>query len=106
MIGICVVCGKEFETARGRGRRKTCGPECHAANRRRLKAAAYYRREKEKAARRTHGTAAGRELAKVNAAARAAHVSYGQYVAILKDAAARNLRQEEVKARLEAASTW
>ena len=106
MIGICVVCGKEFETARGRGRRKTCGPECHAANRRRLQAAAYYRREKEQAARRTHGTAAGRELAKVNAAARAAHVSYGHYVAIMKDAAARNLRPEEVEAKLRGAARW
>ena len=79
---------------------------CHAENRRRHQTEANHRAAQELAARRGRGTAAGRALAGVNAAARAAHVSYGQYVAILKDAEARKLRPEEVKARLEAASTW
>lgn len=103
MIRECVICGGAFES---RQNRKTCGDACHAENRRRHQTEAYYRAAQEQAARRGHSTAAGRALAGVNAAARAAHVSYGQYVAIRKDAAARKLRPEEVKARLEAASTW
>lgn len=81
MIRECVICGGAFES---RQNRKTCSDACHAENRRRHQKEANHR--------------AAQELA--------AHVSYGQYVAILKDAEARKLRPEEVKARLEAASTW
>lgn len=106
MTGLCVICGKEFEIGRYGGNRKTCGPECHAENRRRLQNEAYHRGAREQAARKARGETAAKTLAKVNAEARAAHVSYGQYVAIMKDAEERHLRPGEVKARLEAASTW
>lgn len=103
MIRECVICGRAFES---RQNRKTCGDACHAENRRRLQMEAYYRAAQEQTARRGHSTAAGRELAKVNAEARAAHVSYGHYVAIMKDAAARHLRPEEVEAKLRGAARW
>ena len=49
---------------------------------------------------------AAKTLAGVNAAARAAHVSYGQYAAILKDAAARHLPPQEIEAKLRGAARW
>lgn len=103
MIGICVVCGKEFECSQ---RRKTCGPECHAENRHRLQKEAYYRGTQKQAAQKERGEMAARTLARVNDAARAAHVSYGQYVAILKDAEARDLQPQEVEAKLRGAARW
>lgn len=106
MTGKCVICGRDFEIDRRGARRKTCSAACHAENRRRLQNEVYARHAEERAAQKIRGETAAKTLARVNAAARAAHVSYGQYVAILKDAAARKLRPEEVKARLEAASTW
>ena len=106
MIRECVICGGEFAIDRRGTRRKTCSGACHAENRRRHQTEAYYRAAQEQAARRGRSTAAGRALAGVNAAARAAHVSYGQYVAILKDAAARHLPPQEVEAKLRGAARW
>ena len=106
MIGVCVICGKEFEIGRYNGNRKTCGPECRDENRRRRQNEAYHRYAEERAAKKARSGTSAETLAKVNAEARAARVSYGQYVAIMKDAEARHLRPGEVKARLEAASTW
>ena len=103
MIRECVICGGAFES---RQNRKTCSDACHAENRRRHQTEAYYRREQEQAAQRARGTAAGRALAGVNAAALAAHVSYGQYVAILKDAASRHLPPQEIEAKLQGAARW
>lgn len=103
MIRECVICGRAIES---RQNRKTCSGACHAENRRRHQTEAYHRAAQEQAARRGRGTAAGRALAKVNAAARAAHVSYGQYVAIRKDAAARHLPPQEVEAKLRGAARW
>lgn len=103
MIGKCVVCGKEFECSQYR---KTCGPECHAENRHRRQREAYYRSARKQAAQKVRGETAARELAKVNAAARSAHVSYGHYVAILKDAEARHLRPQEIAAKLRGAARW
>lgn len=76
MIRECVICGGAFES---RQNRKTCSSACHAENRRRHQTEANHRAAQEQAARRGRSTAAGRALAGVNAAARAAHVSYGQY---------------------------
>lgn len=106
MTGKCVICGRGFEIDRRGTRRKTCSAACHAENRRRLQNEVYARHAEERAAQKIRGETAAKTLARVNAEARAAHVSYGQYVAIRKDAEARKLRPEEVKARLEAASTW
>lgn len=106
MTGKCVICGGEFAIDRRGTRRKTCSAACHAENRRRLQNEVYARHAEERAAQKIRGETAAKTLARVNAEARAAHVSYGQYVAIRKDAEARKLRPEEVKARLEAASTW
>lgn len=106
MIGLCVICGKEFEIGRYSGNRKTCGPECHAENRRRLQNEAYHRGAREQAARKARGETAAKTLAKVNAEARAAHVSYGQYVAIMKDAEARHLRPHEIEAKLRGSAQW
>ena len=106
MTGKCVICGGEFAIDRRGARRKTCSAACHAENRRRLQNEVYARHAEERAAQKIRGETAAKTLARVNAEARAAHVSYGQYVAIRKDAEARKLRPEEVKARLEAASTW
>lgn len=106
MIGVCVICGKEYEIERYRGNRKTCSAACHAENRRRLQNEAYLRGAREQEAQKAHGEKAAKTLAKVNAAARAAHVSYGHYVAIMTDAAARNLRPEEVEAKLRGAARW
>lgn len=106
MTGVCVICGKEFEIDRYRGNRKTCGPECHAENRRRLQNEAYHRGAREQAARKAGGETAAKTLAKVNAEARAAHVRYGQYVAIMKDAEARHLRPHEIDAKLRGSAQW
>lgn len=106
MIGVCVICGKEFEIGRYGGNRKTCGPECHDENRRRREREARHRYAEERAAKKERNGASAKTLAQVDAEARSAHVSYGHYVAIIKDAEARHLRPGEVKARLEAASTW
>lgn len=103
MIGKCVVCGKEFEC---RQYRKTCGLECHAENRHRRQREAYYRSARKQAAQKERGETAARTLARVNDAARVAHVSYGQYVAILKDAEARDLQPQEVEAKLRGAARW
>lgn len=103
MIRECVICGGAFES---RQNRKTCSDACHAENRRRRQTEANHRAAQEQAARRGRSTAAGRALAGVNAAARAAHVSYGQYVAILKDAAARHLPPQEIEAKLRGAARW
>ena len=106
MTGKCVICGGEFAIDRRGTRRKTCSAACHAENRRRLQNAFYARHAEERAAQKIRGETAAKTLALVNAEARAAHVSYGHYVAIMKDAAARKLRPGEVKAWLEVASTW
>ena len=106
MTGKCVICGRDFKIDRRGTRRKTCSAACHAENRRRLQNEVYARHAEERAAQKIRGETAAKTLARVNAEARAAHVSYGHYVAIRKDAEARKLRPEEVKARLEAASTW
>lgn len=103
MIRECVICGGAFES---RQNRKTCSSACHAENRRRHQTEANHRAAQEQAARRGRSTAAGRALAGVNAAARAAHVSYGQYVAIRKDAAARHLPPQEIEAKLRGAARW
>lgn len=103
MIRKCVICGGAFESHQNR---KTCSDACHAENRRRLHTEANHRAAQEQAARRGRSTAAGRALAGVNAAARAVHVSYGQYVAILKDAAARHLPPQEIEAKLRGAARW
>lgn len=76
MIRECVICSGAFES---RQNRKTCSDACHAENRRRHQAEANHR---------------------------AAHVSYGQYVAILKDAAARHLPPQEIEAKLRGAARW
>ena len=101
MIRECVICGRAIES---RQNRKTCSDACHAEHRRRHQTEAYYRAAQEQAARRGRSTAAGRALAGVNAAA--AHVSYGQYAAILKDAAARHLPPQEIEAKLRGAARW
>lgn len=106
MIGLCVICGKEFEIGRYDGNRKTCSPECQDENQRRLQRERYHRYAEDRAAKKARSETSAETLAKVNAKARAAHVSYGKYVAIMKDAEARHLRPGEVKTRLEAASTW
>lgn len=103
MIRECVICGGAFES---RQNRKTCSDACHAENRRRHQTEANHRAAQEQAARRGRSTAAGRALAGVNAAARAAHVSYGQYAAIQKDAAARHLPPQEIEAKLRGAARW
>ena len=92
MIRECVICGGAFES---RQNRKTCSDACHAENRRRHQTEAYCRAAQEQAARRGRSTAAGR-----------AHVSYGQYAAILKDAAARHLPPQEIEAKLRGAAQW
>ncbi len=102
MIRECVICGGAFES---RQNRKTCSDACHAENRRRHQKEANHRAAQEQAARRGRSTA-GRALAGVNAAARAAHVSYGQYAAIQKDAAARHLPPQEIEAKLRGAARW
>lgn len=106
MTGKCVICGRDFEIDRRGTRRKTCSAACHAENRRRLQNEAYTRQAEERAAQKIRGETAAKTLARVNAEARAAHVSYGHYVAIMKDAAARNLRPEEVEAKLRGAARW
>lgn len=82
-------------------RRVPRGEPGGAIRRRQITAPRRSRPRGEDAARRR-----ARALAGVNAAARAAHVSYGQYVAILKDAAARHLPPQEVEAKLRGAARW
>ena len=88
MIRECVICGGAFESCQNR---KTCSDACHAEKR---------------AAQKIRGETAAKTLAGVNAAARAAHVSYGQYAAIQKDAAARHLPPQEIEAKLRGAARW
>ena len=66
----------------------------------------YARHAKERAAQNIRGETAAKTLARVNAEARAAHVSYGQYAAIQKDAAARHLPPQEIEAKLRWAARW
>lgn len=103
MIRECVICGGAFES---RQNRKTCSDACHAENRRRHQTEGILPRRAGagRTERAQHG--GGRALAGVNAAARAAHVSYGQYAAILKDAAARHLPPQEIEAKLRGAARW
>ena len=106
MTGKCVICGGEFAIDRRGTRRKTCSAACHAENRRRLQNEVYARHAEERAAQKIRGETAAKTLARVNAEARAAHVSYGHYVAIRKDAAARHLPQQEIEAKLRGAARW
>lgn len=84
MIRECVICGRAIES---RQNRKTCSDACHAENRRRHQKEANHRAAQEQAARRGRGTAAGRALAGVNAAAR-------------------HLPPQEVEAKLRGAARW
>lgn len=78
-----------------------------------MRAAKTEKRAATRATRRTGGairrrqiTAPRRSRPRGEDAARAAHVSYGQYVAILKDAAARHLPPQEIEAKLRGAARW
>lgn len=106
MIGLCVICGKEFEIGRYDGNRKTCSPECREENQRRRQSEMYQRYAEARAAKKARSGTPAETLAKVNAKTRAAHVSYGHYVAIMKDAEARHLRPHEIEAKLRGSAQW
>lgn len=67
-----------------------------------MRAAKTEKRAARRATRRTGGAIRRRQIT----APRAAHVSYGQYAAILKDAAARHLPPQEIEAKLRGAARW
>lgn len=77
-ISICSECGKLFENPGGK--RLTCSPECKKARARKVQSESRrQKRQKDRyISRRTKRVS---PLSKIAAAARAEHMTYGQYVA-------------------------
>ena len=77
-ISICAECGKEFENPGGK--RMTCSPECKKARARKVqRESREQKRQKDRYI--SYCTKRNKELSQIAAAARAEHMTYGQYVA-------------------------